>query len=354
MSFCNPIHSVLLITLLFPAFSGCDQGNSSGSAGGSPTDALKEKGVTFSKDLKNNIQAVRFATHKPSDDEFLHLAGFAALKEIHAEVPDVTDHGIAVLGTLPKLQIVSLSRATLTASTLSAIAALANLQQLDLPYAKGIDDASVAALKSHPTLEALDLGYTSITDDSLDTILSIPKLKSIRVVGTKFTDKGLARLANTAALEQIAVGSETITDEGVKLLASSVGLIQLEIIGSKVTDDAMSALSALPKLQTLCLMDNLSLTDSGICKLGTLPSLTNICVAGTAFTGAGMGKAGFPALLGLDANRSKVTDSNMSEFSEVKNLTSLKVKGTSATEAGVRAVFPPNDPTAVAFGPFEN
>ena len=314
---------------------------------------VKAKGVLFAQDLKNNVQSVRFGTYKPTDEDILLVAKYGTLKEFHAEAPAVTEKGIIAIAAMKKLQIVNLSGSAVTAKSIEALSGLPDLRQLDLTHAESIDDKSIVALKEHPKLEAIDLSFTSLSDDSLSTILSIPNLKSVGLVGTKITDKGLAKLAAAAYLTRIAVGSELITDEGVSLLSPNSKLSQLEIVGTRITDSSMHVLATLSKLEMLRLPQNAALTDLGICELGALPALTNLDVSGTGFTGSGCGEAGFHALLGLEANRSKVTDSTLMDFSRIERLASLKINGTDVTEAGVRNIFPLNDPTAVAFGPDE-
>ncbi len=350
-------HSIrcLMAAVLICLSQACTQRNATtgqSNSGSDPT-GLKAKGVLFAQDLQNNIQSVRFGTYKPTDEDVLLVAKHPTLKEFHAEAPAVTEKGIIAIAAMKKLQIVNLSGSAVTAKSIEALSGLQDLRQLDLTHSASIDDASIVALKGHPKLEAIDLSFTNLTDDSLSTILSIPKLKSVRLVGTKITDKGLAKLAAAASLTQIAVGSELITDEGVSSLSPNSDLSQLEIVGSKITDGSMHVLATLSKLEWLRLPQNADLTDLGICELGALPALTNLDVSGTGFTGLGCGKAGFPVLLGLEANSSKVTDSTLVDFSGIEHLTSLKIKGTDVTEAGVRKIFPVNDPTAVAFGPNE-
>ncbi len=347
-----PTFRLLLPIGLTLVFSGCSA-QSQPEAVVDPTAALKALGVSFSSNLKNEIQTIRSGDHKLGDEDFLVIADLGSLKEIHAEAPGLTEKGFAAISALKKLQIVSVSGSTVTAKDIAAVATLPELRQLDLPRSRSIDDASIAVLKEHPTLESLDLSDTGLTDGSLDILLTIPNLKSLRLIGTGITDKGLAKLSAATQLQHLALGSELITDAGVTLLSANSELLHLEIVGTKVTDDSMQALAALSKLRLLRLTDNSALTDLGICRLGTLPALTELGVSGTGFSGSGCGESGFQALIALEANRSKVADSNIPEFSSMQSLNSLRLQGTTVTEPGVRKVFAANHHTQVAIDPVD-
>lgn len=317
------------------------------------TAALQAKGVSFARSLDDEIQTARFEAYHPVDDDLAAVSGQTSLKELYAEAPAVTDKGFAEVAKLTNLKVLSVSKSGISGTGMTAIARLKDLQQLELPGSAKLDDAAIASLKGHSKLQFADFSGCPLTDASLETLLSIPTLTTIRLVGTKITDKGLEKLASAPRLTSLAVGSELISDAGVAALTGLSDLAELEVVSSKLTDNSMAVIAGLSKLRLLRLCDNPALTDTGICQLGSLPELTSLGVSRTAFTGSGCGAAGFPQLLGLEANGCQVTDAQIPDFAGIKNMTSLKLQDTSVTETGVRKTFAANHPTAVAFGKTE-
>lgn len=105
----------------------------------------------------------------------------------------VTDMGLEKLKTLENLQSIELSGAEITTAGLaSVLPAWRELRRLSLWNIEGLDDGVAIALTELERLEVLDLSRTSLTDEGLMTLANIPSLRRLYVSRTNVTAPGVA------------------------------------------------------------------------------------------------------------------------------------------------------------------
>jgi hypothetical protein len=117
--------------------------------------------------------------------------------------PQLTDDGLAVLRTQPRLAILALnmtppegsSRTHLTDAVTEHLAALPGLEDLNLSGVP-ITDAGAARLQGLPRLKYLDLSGTKVTDATLAPLAdAFPALEEVNLEGTGVSNEAVTALA---------------------------------------------------------------------------------------------------------------------------------------------------------------
>lgn len=155
---------------------------------------------------------------KFTDEEFALFAKFPELAALtlwhngsnHGD-PAFTGAGLARVAHLPKLTRVTLAGGGLADPGMVELAKLKTLRELRVWHAP-FTDAGVAALRGHPSLEAIKFGPSwaqTITDKSLESLSECPKLKTLGVAETWLTwEKGLSHLVKRkATLAEVDLGN---------------------------------------------------------------------------------------------------------------------------------------------------
>lgn len=200
---------------------------------------------------------------------------------------------------------------------LKAIASLPTLKALDLSHTL-ITDIGFQALKSAPAIEELNLYYAEQVGDGVPTVIKgWKKLKKLNMRGTKITDLGVAQLAGHPTLEWIDVGYSLFTDNGFDPLVSIPRLKHAALGGNKLTDVGLNSLRLLPEIESLDLsgaqrtdsgMWFASITDRGMETIGLLPKLQTLNLRGGKISDAGAAHfARLVALKRLDLGQTNLT-----------------------------------------------
>jgi len=88
----------------------------------------------------------------------------------------------------------SLELTNISDASMSSIAAMDNLTELDLTECK-VTDRGIAELAKHRSLRKLWVGGTQVSDESIEVLSSIPKLESLIYEGSAITPQGFVQLA---------------------------------------------------------------------------------------------------------------------------------------------------------------
>ncbi len=123
------------------------------------------------------------------------------------------------------------------------------------------------------------------------------------------------------------------SDKAMSAISSLTKLIELDLSGSKVTDAGLAKLAGLTDLKKLGLPP--AATDGGIAKLAPLTKLEELYIGESKITGTGLAKLTLPALVTLDASRSKFGDEGLAALSNSKNLQRLILRNTATTDKGL-------------------
>lgn len=124
------------------------------------------------------------------------------------------------------------------------------LQELNLPATR-ITDKSAITLSKIKSLNQLDLGFTSISDDFLEKLEALPNLQSLVLRDTRVTSAGMEYLSRHPKLATLDLRRTEVDDSGVQVLISLPTLANLSLSLSKATNHSFEHLNKFPKLKRL-------------------------------------------------------------------------------------------------------
>ena len=160
------------------------------------------------------------------DDEGLrHVRHLRRLRRISLWKTQITDQGLAVLATLPQLEVIDAHTTPLSEACLRPFCGSPNLQRLVHSFAVG--------------------------DEGLACLASMPALRDLRVHAARVTDAGLARLPGKAEVLGIVLSSPSVTERGLRHIAAIPFLRRLSTRGVPLTDAALPHLDAATDLEWL-------------------------------------------------------------------------------------------------------
>jgi formylglycine-generating enzyme required for sulfatase activity len=141
-----------------------------------------------------NCRLLWFNGCKGFDDRCAAIVGrFSELRELQAMECGLTDVGLEQFGKLTKLRRLSIYDDGITDAGIAHIAALKDLEWLDLP--PRITDAALATISELPYLQRLSLRNNGrITDAGLQHLAKLDDLFELHLEGTKVTKEGVAKL----------------------------------------------------------------------------------------------------------------------------------------------------------------
>jgi internalin A len=274
----------------------------------------------------------------------------AALLRATGPTDWIADAGGAVtLDSAGRIVSVDLRASWVTDSDMAALAAMPNLERLDLSLTR-ISDHGLQQLKTAPAITDLNLCYAElITDAGLSTVKGWKHLKRLNVRGTKVTDTTLQHLSAVTSLESLDIGSAQITDVGLDLIASLPNLKELTIGGNKLTDNGLLPLRQLPGLTYLDLSGSertdsglwsVSLSEPGLDAINTLRNMRWLRLNGTLVSARGLERLKDLARLErLDLEGCKrIGDDAAAVLASFHSLHAVDLTGTSFTEKGVAAL----------------
>ena len=286
----------------------------------------------------------------PNDIEYLGLRG-----------TDVDDKQLKHVGTLTGLRYLNLQSTRISDGGVRHLKDLNKLQTLDLSAFSverdgyGVGNAAMIIAARLPSLEALRLRLTKVTDGGMENIAKSKSLKSLSVPGTKVTDAGLAHLRSLKTLTALTLGVYDegceVTDDGMKHVGEMTQLEWLQLNGTPVSDEGLAHLSKLTRLKSLDIegtnvsneglrhfapftslircriydLDDGDLRDHGAAHLAKVPSLERI-TAHFRLTDEGVANiATMPNLqsLSLNGDGQRISDAAIEAVSKMKRLKDL-------------------------------
>jgi internalin A len=147
---------------------------------------------------------------------------------------------------------VNLCFTEVTVADLKEMAALQNLQKLDLSRTH-VTGAGLKEMVCLQNLQTLILDNTRVTDAGLKELATLKNLQRLDLNNTQVTDAGLKDLAALKNLESLDLNGTHVRDAGLKDLAALKNLEFLNLMGTNVTDPGLKDLAALKNLQYLAL-----------------------------------------------------------------------------------------------------
>ena len=211
--------------------------------------------------------------HTDVDDAALaHLSGLTKLRDVTLHQTAVTDAGIRHLALLKELRTLDIGAKGITGATLNQLSGCKELVRLDLyertgPDKTSVDDAGLQSLAAAglPKLSDLAVARGAVTDAGLAHLreMKLTKLRTNEAPGLE----GLRHLAAITTLEWLELGRGSLTDDGLAILSKLKALKTLMSDESQVTDAGLQTLLGMPALKTVTLGKS-KITQAGVDVLG--------------------------------------------------------------------------------------
>lgn len=212
-------------------------------------------------------------------EEVQFLVALQSLTSINLFNASVVDTVLYVLAELPRLQHLDLSSnpkiTTVGVSQLSKLAP--TLQWLSLASCSALNDLSLFTVARLSSLTYLDISYTGITDDSLETLSSLARLKTFKATKQSPGPAFLTSLLRNATITSLSLIDCTFDPTDLYLFKGFSALRTLNLLGSRgINDSFFPHLTPLNQLHSVYIASNYDITAKGVGVLKNLPVLSTL------------------------------------------------------------------------------
>jgi hypothetical protein len=204
----------------------------------------------------------------------------------------VTHDHLGRLKAFPGLRCVELpNKSKVTDAGLTHLAALDQLDELNLNGTKVSATGVVSFVKGRTRLRRLELAGVPLRDDDLAALKELTDLQVLSLRGTLVTDKGAVHLKAFTKLRTLNLSTREglITDAALPHLKSLTDLEYLDFDRTGITDAGLEQLKPLRKLRGLQVAFT-AVGDDGLEHLAALSELKELNARGTKVTKAGVDK----------------------------------------------------------------
>jgi len=216
-------------------------------------DLLTDAGLASIAKLRNLEVLHLEGTMMMTDDGLKVLATLPKLRHLRLSGP-FTDRGLAYLAAAPSLKAMWLETPRATEEGLRHLSKIGSLERLCVPWLDHITDRSITYLKAMPKLVALGVGDAWSGDAGMTSLASLTDLEVLAIKGgSNLTNNGLKPLAAMPKLRALQIYHSQITEQGLPYLASCKKLDSIEVQSSvAISQQAITRLKEkLPNVQTL-------------------------------------------------------------------------------------------------------
>lgn len=257
--------------------------------------AVRDLGGWYQIDDEKHVVEVNMVYHKTADDvrydnaqtetdEVLQwLPSFPRLKRLFLKEGQATNNGLAHVSGLKELEVFFIWDAhPISDAGIEHLRGLDKLSSIHISQSQ-ISDQSLAVFGTLPALESLSLQGNNFSDDGPRHLVGLSQLKSLWIGSdeTEYTDDIAGHLSKLTSLEELELQSNQLTDAGMSQLAPLTNLRSLYIGGSEsaaeggISDESLPVLLAMRELRQLSIQ-NTRLTDEAAMQLTDLPHLETL------------------------------------------------------------------------------
>lgn len=285
-----------------------------------PTNDRKDNDVLRLCSLSSGTESINnldLNSSPVTDAGLRDLAKLVNLETVNFANTHISEVGIAVTTTLPKLRNLNLTKCTITPGVLEALAKLESLEELTLERTNA-SDSTLAAIENLGNLKTLNLTGTQISDNGFKHINKMKSLEVLKISNTSLTGQGmnfLKRKKGDTGLRILDAQHSQFGLAGLQFLKAVETLEELDLAQAEVTDRALVGLRGNNHLKKLNLGFN-QVTDQGLTVLSTVKGLERLYLRNNAMVG----------------------DFTLKNLSKSKELIFLDLNGTSSTVNGVMSL----------------
>jgi len=173
------------------------------------TDWISNLGGKIERNAGGKIIAVDLRGSWMGDAEMLSLAELPDLEKLDLSHTRITDEGMLLLKSAPKIR------------------------DLSLFYAEWITDQGMAAIRDWKHLKRLNLRGTRISNLTLEILSRISRLEALDIANTLVTDNGVDHLIPLVSLKELSLGRGRLTNSSLEVLRMLPTLTHLDLSGAR-------------------------------------------------------------------------------------------------------------------------
>lgn len=277
---------------------------------------------------------------KVTDLGLINTRGFGRLRELSLRGCDsLTSEGLEHVANCTALVTLNLELCT-GLSRLDPLAALVNLECLDLGWCSGVRDEDVGRLARLTRLTQLQLSKTQVGDAGLAQGLApLVQLRVLGLAGLGITARGVPALEGMQQLRDLNLAwCLRLSDEGFAWLAHLPSLERLDACYSGLSDVGLLRLTGLTALRDLNL-DSCRVTDRGLAALEHLSNLERLDLSDCSISSEGLERLHrCRRLAHLNLSYTDVPDAAVPCLSPLRALSTLNLDSRLITDQGVAAL----------------
>ena len=241
-----------------------------------------------------NVHSLTLRKCAISGSGFVHLASLRQLNALWIENCPIENDYVHLLGRIPDLERMTLRACPVTGKGLTH-ATVAKLYLRDLPIndegmasigqmkslrvvtldGTGITEPALAHLSRLRNLEYLTLANTKIVGSGLLWLMPLPRLTHLELSNTGLDSVQLEQLVGHSSLEYLSLEGLAVTSHDLRALSTLPGLTSLRLSNAPIGNDACEAIGAMPALESLY-VDGTRLDDGCLVALSYAPKLTSV------------------------------------------------------------------------------
>lgn len=168
------------------------------------------------------------------------LSQFPQLEDLDLSFNPITNKGMEGLAGLKKLRRLLLRDALLTDDGLKSIAGLSHLEELDLSGVR-VTDKGIEYLRDLKAMRRLTLLGVQATDASMDVIAGMDHLEVLNLYRTKVTNTGIAKLRNLKGLVDLDLRYSRVTSNGLDSLRAALPGARIQFAGAATPQSRVHA-----------------------------------------------------------------------------------------------------------------
>ena len=184
-----------------------------------------------------------------TDEGLRHVGRLQQLRRVSLWETRITDEGIAHLADLTKLEVLDIHHTRLTEAALEHFRGHTHLVRLI--HSIPVSDAGLAVLASMPRLRVESLTCKGISDKGLQQAARLRSLEWLRVDSRHVTDAGLSALNQLNHLTRVELRNCAATDDGIRHLVMAPALNTLRIEHLPISGECLKVLAVRPQLVEL-------------------------------------------------------------------------------------------------------